>query len=486
VLQALGSPEAQAKLGRDILANELFTSEARLALFSRPLPPDGEWARRNRAFIDLVQALVRPALLGRQTKVLQWFQETALLYSTGDWYYDHIGREGVAFAGMCLRRDTVIHGSTYASESLRQLHMLVGDAAKSDFEAPIVAFLEQIIDQYRYIFACASGSPTDWLLTLFYRTVVTVFNSHTGRGGVVSAVANVCSANKTTLRRMFSMNNQQEDQPFGLVQLYELWSPALGVGAWQNNMLEVVFHAGDAHYVHWLLTELFDEFRVHPRFMTGLFEYVGYPYADLPYVCRLLLRGYRVKMDDKREELKLPRLCDSCKYHRLSTEIFLYAYAVKSREGLDDLDPTELERGMAWAARRWITHVLVTPDAPTAIPMAWYEAMQFAIVAMLPHMNSLYFEYARTPRQQKVLRDLVIGAAATCFETTGGAEDKTAMISHLALAYRYGIVSRNTFNVALGNDMRTCGQPLPLIDVERIDACFDDVDAGRLFVDVDC
>jgi len=379
----------------------------------------------------------------------------------------------------------VIHGSTYVMECLRQHHMLVGDAAKSDFAEPIEAFLEQIIDQYRYIIFGTASASTDWLRILFYRTVVTVFNSQMGRGSVASAVADVCAANRSTLRRMFNMAGG-EDQPFGLAELDALWSPSLGVSTWQNDLLEIVFYAGDAHHVHWLLTELFDEFAT-PRFLDGVFERIDYLNRDLQQVCRFLIQVYRVKLDDKREELKLPRLCDSCKYHRLSPEIFLYADALQSREGLDDLEPTALERGMAWAARRWITHVLVTPDAPTHIPMEWYETMQFALVAMLPHMNSLYFEHAQTPRQQKVLRDLVIGAAATCFGSDEyGQEDHVPMISHLALAYRYGIVTRNTFNAVIGNDMRTCGLPLPLLDVTRIDACFDDVDAGCLFADVDC
>lgn len=480
VLQALGSHEAQEKLGRDIVRDELFTSEARHALFAHPLPPDGEWARPERAFINLVQALLRPALVGRQTKVLLWFQETALLYAAGDHYYDHIGKDGVAFAGMCLRQDPILPGSHYSHESERQLYMLVADAAKSDFAAPIEAFLEQIIDQYRYIAQVSSH----WLCILFYKTVVTILNLEKRRGSVVSAVARVCAANQSTLRRMFGVNGG-EDQPFGLVELDALWHPYLGVGHLTNDMMEVVFYGGDAHYVHWLLTELFDEF-APPRFLRGLFERIDYLVRELPRVCRFLIQVCRVNMDHRRDELKLPRLCDACKYQFHSTETFLYADALRSREGLDDLDPTELERGMAWAARRWITHVLVTPDAPTGIPMEWYETMEFAPVAMLPHMNNLYFEYARTPRQQKVLRDLVIGAAATCFTTAGGAKDKTAMISHLALAYRYGIVSRSTFNAAFGNDMRTCGRPVPRFDVWRIDANLDDVDAGRLFADVDC
>ncbi len=481
VLEALGSPEAQAKLGRDILRDELFMSDARLALFGRPVPHDGEWARPNRALADVVQALIRPAVLGRQTKVLQWFRDTAFLYAAGDWYYDHIGKDSVAFAGLCLRCDTVMHASLYVSESMTQLRMLVGDAAKADFAEPIEAFLEQIIDQYRYI----AQVSVHWLRILFYKTIVTIFNACTGRGRVASAVAGVCAANKSTLRRMFKMP-EGDDQPFGLVELNDLWHASLGVGSLTNGMLLQVFNAGDARYIHWLLSDLgFDEFHVYDRFLEGVIERHAHPTPDLPYVCRLLIHGYRVKLDDKRDELKLPRLCDACKYHRLSTEIFLYADALRSREGLDDLDPTELERGMAWAARRWITHVLVTPDAPTNIPMEWYEAMQFARVAMLPHMNSLYFEYARTPRQQKVLRDLVIGAAGTCFGTMGGAQDKTAIISHLALAYRYGIVSRNTLNTVLSGGGSEGDLPIPWFDVRRADANFDDVDAGRLFADVD-
>jgi hypothetical protein len=467
----------------DVLKSQIFTSEARHALFARPTPPSGVYTQRNRAFVEMVHVLVRPAILGRQTKVIEWFREAALFYSAGDWYHEFIGMHSVEFAGICLRRETVMHDFAYSQESVVQLRLAVGDAASVDFAEPVVAFLEQIIEKYVCITNCnmvhfhaaIQIDTVDWLVKIFYVTVVTVFNSRFGRGRIAEAVADVCTTNRATLRDMFG-EYREGDQPFGLVALDAMWEDFLGVGSLTNRLFSTVYHGGDPHYVCWLLFQFFGESRGANCFLEGVLERFSATLLanDLPGVCRVLMTVYAMDFDNRRGELCVPRLCNASKYHRIRAEDLLYAYALKDREGLDDLDPTELERGVALTMRRWIAHVLVTPDAPTGIPIEWFNAMKFAPVAMLPHMNRLYLEHAQTPRQRKALRDLVVGAAVVCFESgPHGQESNASMISHLALAYRHGIVARKCVDAAVR-------------DAQPIDARFDDVDAGLLFADVGC
>lgn len=479
VLSALGHSEQEHPFfkNQDVLQFQIFTSEARHALFARPIPPSGVYTQRNAKLINVVQQLIRPAILGRQTKVIEWVRETALFYSAKDWYCDFIGMHSVEFAGICLRRETVMHNFAYSQESVTQLRLVVGDATSADFAEPVVAFLEQIIEQYTRItnYNIVQFHAIDWLLKLFYVTVVTVFNSRFGRGRIAEAVADVCTANRATLRNMFNVYTE-DDQPFGLVALDALWDPFLGVGSLTNRLFSTIYQGGDSHYVCWLLHQFFGESRGANCFLEGVLARFSATLRanDLPGVCRVVVQVYAMDFDNRRGELRVPRLCNASKYHRIRPEDLLYAFALKGREGLDDLDPTELERGMALAVRRWIAHVLATPDAPTGIPIEWFEAMKFAPVAMLPHMNRLYLEHARTPRQRKVLRDLVVGAAVACVESgPHGQESSASMVSHLALAYRHGIVARNSVDAVVR-------------DTQPIDARFDDVDAGLLFADVDC
>ena len=473
----------------------------------RALPGQRPHSNGQSDFDEMVATLIRPALLGRQDKVLDWIRQTSGLVAQrhgcsdlGYWRYNNLDGY-VDFAGIYVTRHTLNLLKGIEGGGLRQLRLSLLDASLAGFAAPFLLTLTQIVCMWtEHKQMCEmephvyNPSQREWLAELCYIILVGAFDTRGGRGRLTKAIVAWCDQECRHLSDMFHVANNPPQNRFDLVNLAEAQSylPTRHLEHVSTHSLYVMaFHPGDGSYNAWMLKQMFADGLGQPNWLlrAATAAVVDHPSIELDFkeVCRQLVTRLIDRTEDPNQELRRPGLTQcSAKYHRIGPENFVYVSQLVCRKGVDELEPNVIEKSIARVIRLWLSYELRQLDAPLDVTIWHYAAVETATTAMLPVMEHLYTtkEFTDTQHKRKGLRTLIIDSACVCFGDDRYAADKEdAMIAHLALAYRHHIITRKDWNTAYGDSMRTSGLPKALKDIATIDSCFDAVDSGRLYLE---
>lgn len=413
---------------------------------------------------ELVTVLIRPALLGRQPAVLEWVQRVSFACAKSfaradpDMRFPHDDHR-IEFAGMYVTRETLVAPST-AGGGLHQLRLAILDAVTGDFEVPFVRSIEQIVKRWTRPIEEDDEANMDidlrWMGELALLLVTRAIMSRTGRGRLMKTLVELCRKHRAALREMWQLGWDEEAE-FNLLTIAHAVGnmPAQHFeGVSFNSLWHTTLLPGDAAYNEWVLSELFER-DASTSWLAGASE-MNATFINVATVCRWFLDDQTYELQYAHREKRAPALVGSTsKYLFVAPEAIVHTTRMTRWKWAlgPDPEPCELQRAIAIAAFKSMEHTLGCEDphlSASSLGNAHPEldaAMQLATIAMLPHMQRLYERFASNKACRASLCNLVLDLAAwwlgqkyACGYRMGG------VVSHLVMAYKHGIFSRERFD----------------------------------------
>ena len=425
-------------------------------------------------FETLSVVLLRPAILGQRTDVLNWVVETARSEARRHGLVlDEEDGPGIHFAGIRVTRARwqQVRGSQRA---LYHLKMAVQEAASVGYWEPFVITLHLVFDRWERL-------REYWVPKFLYAFLVWVLGSRFGNGELARQLVAMLEARALHLREMF--NPLSSTPGFQLADLIAYGDEH----GFQDPLLmrDALFEPGDASYNEWLLDQFF-AFGPGPegegedgRWMAStrpLELHASEQAPGLADTCRLWVRAAAPRAAT---ELVEPCLHNASAYHRLPPEHFVYQSSRLARRA-HPLAPTELEKGIAVVLECWIRHALGAPGA--FVEAEWCEGMRVATAAMLPVMQRLSDEFAGDAVPGNLPKRKLLGRLVLEFiERAFGVDDAycaEALIAHADQGYRRALFSRLEIDDAVRDWTGRCSSP-PVEALEALWRCFEATDRQR-------
>ena len=429
---------------------------------ARAQVPNGQ-----KMYDELVTVLIRPALLGRQPAVLGWVQKVSFACAKNFARRDPDMRfpadeHRIEFAGMYVTRETMV-AHTVHDGGLYQLRLAILDAVTGDFEVPFVRAIEQIVERWTSWVAVNDEEDMSidlrWMGELALLLVTRVLMTRNGRGRLMKTLVELCRKHRVALREMWQLGWDPEAE-------FNLLTIARAVGnmpaqhfedVTSNALWHMTFLPGDTAYNEWVLSELFER----DASTSWLARPWGFSSADateldVATVCRRFLDDQTHELLYAYRETRAPALVGSqSTYHFFAPEAVVYTTRMMRWEWPlgPDPEPCELQRAIAVAAFKSMEHTLACENPHVGesplenVHPEVDAAMQVATIALLPHMQRLYERFASNKACRAPLRKLVLdlavwwlGSMYACGYRKGG------VVSHLVMAYKHGIFSRERFD----------------------------------------
>jgi len=429
-------------------------------------------SHRQREFDQLVTVLIRPALLERQSAVLGWVQKVSFKCAQNFARRDPdmrfpISEDRIEFAGMYVTRETMFANKGEEGGGLHQLRLAILDALIGDFEVPFVRSIGQIVERWTRPIEedeeANWGIDLRWMGELALLLVTRAIMSRNGRGRLMKTLVELCRTHRVALCEMWQLGYDEEPE-------FNLHTIARAVGNmpaqhFEDVTVNALWHMtllpGDAAYNEWVLSELFER----DASTSWLARPWGFSSADavelhVDTVCGRFLDDQTYELLYAHREMRAPALVGSTStYHFVDPAAIVYTTRMmRWKWSLEvDPEPCELQRAIAFAASRSMEYTLACENPHVGARsnhmskhLELDAAMQLATIALLPHMQRLYERFASNKVCRASLCKLVLDLAAWWMGTKYACGyRKGGVVSHLVMAYKHGIFSRERFDQRL-------------------------------------